>query len=188
MTKLEDFLNRLFVFVVGCAALFVGLLAVGLYFDVPAAQSFVDALRPREWGAVPNSPWFLFTVGSLGVFMLALGFFGLALNLQSHRIRRIESPESDRFGTISFDISEVADAAAQTFAEVPKVIRSRAVVKEDRGRKLLIITVDAEATANLSQLTAHAASVEEDLAQVIADDSIATVFQFHVAPVERLAG
>lgn len=185
MTRLNDILNRIFVFTVGAACLFAGALSIALYFDVGLAQRFVDLLQPKEWNSIPQSPWFLFSVGTIGVLFLLLGALGLMLNLQRNRIRRIDSAATTTAGSISIDVTEIAEAAGDTFMDLPKVIRSRALVKRDHGQKLILITVDSEATASLSQLTEHAQQVEKDLAEAIADDSFQTVFKFHIAPVER---
>ncbi|QGU02900.1 hypothetical protein CKALI_10225 [Corynebacterium kalinowskii] len=187
MTKLTDFLNRAFILLVGLSLLAAGALSVGLYFDVAFAQRLVDSLRPREWDTIPYSPWFLFSVGALGVLALILGILGLVANLRRHRVWRLSSNASTPLGSIDFDINEVAQAAAQTFTELPKVIRSRAVVQVDRGRRVMTISVDSEASVALSQLTDHARVVEQDIHDAISGAEIDIVFKFHMAPVERLA-
>lgn len=187
MSTLTNILNRIIILTIGIVLLAVGALTVALYFDVPVAQQFADSLRPHEWDTIPYSPWFLFTVGTCGVLALFLGFFGLVANLRRHRIWRLTSSASTPLGSIDFDIQELAEAAAETFSSLPKVIRSRAIVQRDRGYRVLTISVDSEASVNLSQLTEHACVVEQDIREAIRDTDIGIVFKFHVAPVERLA-
>lgn len=187
MTKTTDVFNRAFNFLVGLVLLLAGALTVALYFDVLFAQHLIDSMHPRQWDTIPYSPWFLFTVGTLGVLALALGIVGIVANLGRNRVSRIQSSASTALGSISFSIDEVADAAAQTFTTLPKVIRSRAVVLMDRGQRVMNISVGSESSVSLTQLTEHAATVEQDIRDAIRDTEVEIVFKFHMAPVERLS-
>lgn len=185
MTRTTDLLNRVAIFSLGIAMLALGALTVGLYFDVAFAQHLVDELRPHEWHTIPDSPWFLPSVGGIGVMALLLGGLGLVKNLQRHRVGRVSSSASTPQGAIDFDLSEVADAAAQSFAPLPKVIRARAKVQRASGKAVMVITIDADASVGLNVLTEHASQVERDLLTAIRDTPVEIAFQFHVAPVER---
>lgn len=187
MTKLTDALNRLILFLLGSLILACGALCVALYFDVTVAQQLIDALHPHEWDTVPNSPWFLFTVGTCGVLALLFGVAGLIANLRTHRVHRVVSSASTLQGEVSFDISDVADAAAHSFLDIPKVIRSRGIVFVDHGRRIMRISVDLESSVQLPMVSDHASVVEEYIRSAIGDTDVEILFTFQVAPVERLS-
>ncbi|MEJ5928021.1 hypothetical protein WG915_05230 [Corynebacterium sp. H128] len=185
MNTLTDVLDRVFVCAVGLLLTLAGMLSIGLYLNYPVAQRFVDLLQPHAWGTIPGHAWFLPAVAMAGIVLFFLAAWIIVGNFQRNRIRRVATVASNSAGAIEVDLSEVAAAVATSFKIVPGVIRTRDVVRRDHGQRVMIIKVDAEPSAPLRALIAHAEQSQKDISAALQDDSIALAFQLHFAPVER---
>lgn len=185
MTGPNNIFNRIFVFVVGLLITLAGALSVALFFDVHIAQQLVDRARPREWASIPGSPWFLFTVGTIGTLALFLGAWGLAVNMQRHRIRRFTLSSDPELGSVDIDLTEVIEAVAESFRSIPKVIRAQGYANREGGLPTMFVTVDAEPTVSISALQAHAETCQKDLIDAVGEQQMQLCFTIQLAPVER---
>ncbi|MDU0478677.1 hypothetical protein QVA66_05440 [Staphylococcus chromogenes] len=185
MSKLVSIVDRLLVFAVGLITTAVGMLSIGLYFDIPAAQRLADAADLHSWLSVPEQDWYLPAVIAAGLVALVATFFIIAMNLKSNRIRRINTVATNQAGSIDLDVSAIAAAVADSFEDLPRVIRAHSLVQVDRGHHIMTITVTADPSASLSRLTTLAEQANHDIVQAIGVPDMVIRFKFHFAPVER---
>lgn len=185
MSPLVHFFDRVVSFLVGIALITIGAWSVGLYHNVPIAQQLADEAQFRDWLTIPDRPWFVAAI-SIAAFLVVLGVLaGIYLNLRSYRIRRVPTPATTSDGSIDIDLASMANAAASTFREVPRVAKTQANVTEIRGHRLVSITVLADPQVSLSALNTQAEMVESDLRAALGGLETEIRFMFHVSAINR---
>ncbi|UZN03611.1 hypothetical protein [Cellulomonas sp. S1-8] len=161
MTRGVRSVNRVAAFVVGLVLLVVGVAAVlwwtGTLGDVWAAAP--DALDPRAADEVTGAGWFGAVATASGVVLAALALWWLAAHLASPRVGTLTLPGSDASGRLTLDGGSLAGHLAEQARRLPGVVGARSVVDLERGRHVLVTTLDVDPEADLPTLATDVADL-----------------------------
>jgi hypothetical protein len=176
--------DRIIVLFVGLLVLTGGAWAVGLFFDVPVAQSIADRIDSAAWLTALTAGWFDPLLVAVGLLSAVLGGWLIALNLRRYRISRVISPASDALGSIEIDLATLAAAVARQLEEQPRVESVQAVVSDSWDRLTLTLTLRAHADTDVPALRATLNQTEREFRAAVPGIDVNTVYRLHLYPVE----
>lgn len=136
------------------------------------------ALSARSW-------WWPWAVALAGVVLVLVGLRWLAAHAMAARAHAMPLTGSGEGGTLSADLSSVADAAARRLASDPNVHSAKGTALIDRGRRIMDITATA-AAADVAAAAAAADRVCCEAVTMLADDTVATRTRIRVKTTERV--
>ncbi|MBD7919813.1 hypothetical protein H9657_16195 [Cellulomonas sp. Sa3CUA2] len=154
-------LNRVVAFVVGLALLVVGVGAVlwwtGTLGDVWAATP--AALDPGRVREVTDAGWFGAVATASGAVLALLALWWLAAHLTTPRAGTLTLPGSEPAGRLTLDPGALAGHVAEQARRLPGVVGARTVVDRERGRHVLVSTLQVDPGTDLPTLADQVAAL-----------------------------
>ncbi|MBO3089700.1 alkaline shock response membrane anchor protein AmaP [Cellulomonas dongxiuzhuiae] len=168
MTRGLRGLNRVVAFVVGLALLVVGVAAVlwwtGTLGDLwDATPETLDPSRAEE---VTSTGWFGAVATACGAVLALLALWWLAAHLASPRAGTVTLRGSDPAGRLTLDPGALAGHVAEQARRLPGVVGARTVVDRERGRHVLVSTLQVDPETDLPTLADQVADLVADARDV----------------------
>lgn len=161
--------NRVVAFVVGLALLVVGVAAV-LWWAGVLGDVWTDApwgLDPRRVQEVLVLPWFGGVATACGVLLAVLAVWWLVAHLGSPRVGTLTLPGSDASGRLSLDVGALASHVADQARRLPGVSGARSTMDLERGRYVLVSTLQVDPEADLPALADDVAALVTQARDVV---------------------
>ncbi|MBO0898373.1 hypothetical protein J1G42_00130 [Cellulomonas sp. zg-ZUI222] len=154
MTRGVRAVNRAAALLVGLVLLAAGVAAVlwwsGLLGDWwSRTPSALDAGRADE---VVDRSWFGGVATVSGVLLGLLALWWLLAHLRTPRVRTLALSGSDGSGRLTLDAAALAGHVAQEARRLPGVVGARAQLDRERGRDVLVSTLQVDPQADLPEL------------------------------------
>jgi len=180
--------NRVVAFVVGLALLVVGVAAVlwwaGVLGDVWAQTP--TALDPGRVSEVTDATWFGWAATVSGVVLGLLALWWLLAHLGTPRVGTLTLAGSDASGRLTIDVGALAGHVADEARRLPGVVGARSTVDLDRGRYVLVSTLQVDPEADLPALADDVAALVARARDVVGIRRLAA--RTHLAVRRRARG
>jgi len=169
MTRGVRAVNRIVAFVVGLVLLVVGIAAVlwwaGVLGDV--WQATPTALDPGRVDEVTGASWFGWVATASGVVLGLLALWWLVAHLGTPRVGTITLAGSDASGRLTIDVGALAGHVAEQARRLPGVVGARTTVDLERGRHVLVSTLQVDPEADLPELADEVAALVDRARDVV---------------------
>jgi len=182
MSRTLAALDRVLLFVLGVAALIVGVAAVVWQAELwdrlsgPVQAPWLRRAAAQDWW-----PW---AVGAGGVVLVLLALWWLLAHLSRRKLGEVRLAGSSTAGKLTADLSALAAAAAAAVLDTPGVRSAHGTALDDRGRRTLQLTITIE-TADLPTVIAATDQACHALAHALGDPDTATRVHLRTARTTR---
>ena len=186
MSGIQAAVARFIGFVGFVGSVVAGLWIVGLYVDHPWAVKIADLIDPEFWSTLTTTRIYPWLAGLVGIVGIVLGAWLIIGMYSFTRVSRVNSSASGPEGNISLQLTQIADAVAQSFRSDPRISQATYTMRQYRGRPTMEIVLAADPTAANNRLLLVA--IDEAVADIraaIGDADIDIRFLLHVTPVVR---
>lgn len=183
MTRKLSFFDRLAVFLAGLILVFIGLIPVGLYFDIPVVSEWMRSLDRAGVATVQDWSWYPWALGGIAALLIILGLPMIVANLRGRGFSRstFEDPE---IGKTTVHLGRMASAIGDYLKQSEPVTGVDSSVAMVKKRATISFTVHADPHADLRTLVHLIESIEEDFRDAIEDLDMDTVYKIHLDKVE----
>ncbi|MDY6049077.1 MAG: hypothetical protein SPI77_00650 [Corynebacterium sp.] len=164
-----------------------GLWIVGLYVDHPWAVTAADLIDSTFWSHLTTTRFYPWLAGLLGAAGIVLGAWLIVGMYSFTRVSRVNSAASGPEGNISLQLTQIADAVAQSFRSDARIAQATYTMRQYRGQPTMEIVLTADPTAANNRLLLGA--IEQavmDIEEAIGDAEINIRFLLHAGPVVRV--
>lgn len=185
MTTRLSVIDRIVVLLIALLLLAVAVPFIGYYFDAPWAQRIFDWVNFPAWDTDTSQPLWLTGLALTCVLGLIIGLALVIANLRTHRFSRGTASQNtvaaasaglagqnDLHGRIGVEVSDLADAAADTIRDFDGVERVRNKVYFDNHQPTMQFSITAKPAAVNEGLLAHIDSVSHSLAEALPESNI----------------
>ncbi|MEJ4096739.1 hypothetical protein [Corynebacterium bovis] len=172
MSHGKAFLNRFLVFLLFLVLAFLALWGIGLQIDNPWAQKVGGYANKDFWRDLPGQSNYEAVVIGIGVVALILGLVFIIMNIERRRVGGQIAPASTATGVISVHPGDVAAAVADSFRQLEGVRTSDHRAVDDRGTKVISVTVNAPAETDMNDLAAACRQARRDIRDALPGQDI----------------
>jgi len=182
MSRTLAALDRVLLFLLGVAALIVGVAAVVWQAELwdrlsgPVQAPWLRRAAAQDWW-----PW---AVGAGGVVLVLLALWWLLAHLSRRKLGEVRLAGSSTAGKLTADLSALAAAAAAAVLDTPGVRSAHGTALDDRGRRTLQLTITIE-TADLPTVIAATDQACHALAHALGDPDTAARVHLRTARTTR---
>lgn len=173
--------DRLILLVAAAAALAYATWAITTYFRHPLHEDIARVARTAEWPKLPDMDWWLGALVLGTVISALLGLFLLVANLRTHGLNAVRSPLTSSRGKITLQLGKIAKAMADDLSGIKHVRRVSHRLFNDNGIPTLELTVTADASASLADITQQLRTTEADLRAATPGIEFASRYKVHVS-------
>lgn len=168
MRKKVVFTDRMVVGLLGLALVAGGLALVDWRYR-RVLGGWSDTLETGPVASVTDAAWWPWALAAVGVVVGLLGLAWLLAHLRTDRPGDLRLGGSSAVGLLEADLSSVAGAVAERFAELAPVSGARGTTGRDGSRALVEVRAHLEADADTASLTAAAQTCAREVAQAFPD-------------------
>ena len=182
MTRTAVTVDRLAAGVAGLALIAFG--AALVVWNTTWVPNLPDAVTLPGLRAATTTGWWPFALAGAGIVLVVLALRWLFAHSPAAKVKSLPL-RSDDTGSITVDLGEVADAAAQALTHSLDVesASGRAVI--DRGTRTVDLTITTNAAPRADRLIPAIDAVCAQIAGALSDPSVATRTTIHTGKRER---
>ncbi|GAA2058953.1 alkaline shock response membrane anchor protein AmaP [Williamsia deligens] len=185
MNALPAGVNRLITFLLGAVFIVVGAGAIAWELKVRQVRDQLDKVDLSWFERAPREGWWLYVLIGIAVGGILIGLLLLALNSRPRKTGAVVLPGSDASGTLSVNPSKIAAAVADDLERHRLVSSTRSRAVDDRKRKLVEVTVVADADRDFAELAELVGRAEQQVAAALPGSEIRPRFQIHLNTVKK---
>lgn len=185
MTTRLSVIDRIVIFIIALLLLAVAVPFIGYFFDAPWAHRVFDWVNFPAWNTDTTVPLWLTGIALTCVLGIIIGLALVIANLRTHRFSRGTASQNtvaaasvglagseNLHGRIGVEVSDLANAAAETIRDFDGVERVRTKVFFDNHQPTMQFGITAKPAAVNEGLLAHVDSVSRSLAEALPESNI----------------
>ncbi|RAV32816.1 hypothetical protein [Corynebacterium heidelbergense] len=184
MSRTTSFFNRLIAFLLFAVLAFLAAWGIGKFFHQAFADKISSSVDQKAVSGLPNQSNYIWWLVGAAAIALILGLIFLIMNLQRRRVGRQISPASNREGTIALSPADIAHVVEYSFAHLDGVRTSHHKCINDRGTRVVNVTVHAPAKVDMEALSQACTEAAEDVRQALPGQEIYPRFMVELDRVE----
>lgn len=178
MSKGLEIFDRILVFLLGLGLIALGLIPVGLYYDIPVWSDITDTLDRNFIGEIPKQDWYGPVLIVTCLALAVIGFWLVLANIQNRGFnRRALAPADPRGGDTIINVSRLAAAActhAETLEPIAHASQSVAFVGD---RPTATFTVTGNPEYDFNAIFAAVEEIDADFTDAVDSMDIDTVYK-----------
>ena len=185
MNALPAGVNRLITLLLGAAFIVVGAAAIAWELKVQFVRDQLDKIDLSWFDRTPDQSWWLYVLIGIAVVGIVLGLLLLGMNSRPRKTGSVVLPGSDESGTLSVNPSKIAGAVADDLERHRLITSARSRAVDDRKRKMLEITVEAESDRDFGDIVEVVGKAEQQIAAALPGSEIRPRFQIHLSTPKK---
>ncbi|GAB7068650.1 alkaline shock response membrane anchor protein AmaP [Mycobacterium hodleri] len=182
MTRTAVTFDRFAAGVAGLALIALG--AALVVWNTTWVPNLPDAVTLPGLRAATTTGWWPFALAGAGIVLVVLALRWLFAHSPVAKVKSLPL-RSDDSGTITVDLGEVADAAAQALQQSLDVESASGKAVIDRGTRTVDLTITTSASPRADRLIPAIDAVCAQISGVLSDPSVATRTTIHTGKRER---
>lgn len=182
MTRTAVTFDRFAAGVAGLALIALG--AALVVWNTTWVPNVPDAVTLPGLRAATTTGWWPFALAGAGIVLVVLALRWLFAHSPAAKVKSLPL-RSDDSGTITVDLGEVADAAAQALQQSLDVESASGKAVIDRGTRTVDLTITTSASPRADRLIPAIDAVCAQISGVLSDPSVATRTTIHTGKRER---
>ncbi|MEH3153786.1 MAG: hypothetical protein PGN29_00040 [Gordonia paraffinivorans] len=185
MNALPAGVNRLITFLLGVVFIVVGAVAIAWELKIQQVRDQLDKIDLSWFDRTPDQSWWLYVLIGIAVVGILVGLLLLGMNSRPRRTGPVVLPGSDESGTLSVNPSKIAAAVADDLERHRLVTSTRSRAVDDRKRKMLEITVEADSNRDFAEIVEVVGKAEQQVAAALPGSEIRPRFQIHLSTPKK---
>ncbi|HIW90960.1 MAG TPA: hypothetical protein H9870_04775 [Candidatus Corynebacterium avicola] len=147
------------------ALVFAGLAfwAIGLHFEVAAAERIGDYANRDFWSGLTDRDSYTTILVLAAVVLGLLGIFLVGMNIGRSKLGRMVSPASSTAGTIRTSPTDIGSAVAQSLGALDDVTSASHRTTRDRGTDVVQVKLRLAAEADVRRVLDACDTATEDM-------------------------
>ncbi|WAC56157.1 hypothetical protein [Gordonia sp. SL306] len=174
--------HRLTVGLFGVVFLVVGLGAILWRTDVTPVRDRIERIDEGWVARFADTGWWPVVLIGLALLAVIWGWRLIAATIRPGKVDDLVLQGSDQSGSLTVAPKLIAGAVADELASDPRVDRAVAKATDDRGRKIIRLTVTATPTHSYAEIAGSVGEAVEDIREALDGADIHVQALVHLEP------